>query len=221
MIKVVIAEDQPIVAEGLRMLISKEPDMEVAGVANDGYEAHRLCKNHLPDVVLMDVRMPKLDGIEATRLIKRDLPSIGILIVTTFNEEENIYACIRNGANGYILKDANSDEIMDAIRRVHGGGVFIEAEVARKVVERLAWHERQGDRFKPAPQESNACSHLHLTERELEIMHLLGEGACNQDIAKNLHLSEGTVKNHISRLLDKMEMRDRTQLALHALKNNL
>lgn len=213
MIKVAIVDDQDLIVQGLSMILSNEKDMEVIGVASNGFEAIELCNQRPVDIVLLDIRMPVMDGVEATLKIKENHEQIKIIILTTFNDDAYIFGTLKNGASGYLLKDATPDEIIDAIRKVYSGGTLINPEVATKVVEKLT----------TAGYEAFICDERVklLTEREKDICHLLAEGMNNKEIGELLYISEGTVKNNITRVLDKLEFRDRTQLALFAVKNKL
>ncbi|MTI47511.1 response regulator transcription factor [Sporosalibacterium faouarense] len=215
MIKIAIVDDQRILKEGLKMILGNEDDLEICGLASDGEEAYNICKWNLPDVVLMDIKMPKMNGVEATKKIRNEFPNIKIIVLTTFNDDEFIYDALRYGASGYLLKDSSPDKIAEAIRTVYSGGALIQPDVATKVI----------DRFSKMAQGNNGHSIDEkvelLTERETDICKLLGEGRNNKEIAKELFLSEGTIKNHITNILNKLDLRDRTQLAIFSVKNNL
>ncbi len=214
MIKVVIADDQNILTEGLKLILSKEDDIKICGIANNGKEAYELCGWHKPDIVLMDIKMPQMDGVEATKKIKNDFPEIKIIILTTFNDDEYIYEALKNGALGYLLKDTSPGEIAEAIRTVYHGGALIESNIATRVI----------DKFSEMAKSNNKDIDKRLTlltEREGDICRLLGEGKNNKEIADDLFLSEGTVKNHITKILTKLDLRDRTQLAIFAVKNDM
>jgi DNA-binding NarL/FixJ family response regulator len=215
MINVLIVDDQDILVEGLKMILGKEEGINISGTAGNGRKAYELCKWNRPDIVLMDIKMPEMSGVEATKLIRKDFPEVKIIVLTTFNDDEYIYEALKNGASGYLLKDAPPQEIAKAIRTVYDGGALIHSEVAIKVIDKFSEMargklERQAD---PRVQ--------LLTERELEICRLVAEGKNNSEIADVLYLSEGTVKNHITRVLVKLDLRDRTQLAVFAIKNDL
>lgn len=209
--RIIIIDDQSIMLQGLSMIVSKDVDIEVVGLGSNGEEAVRLCQTHEVDVVLMDIRMPVMNGVEATKLIKEKHPKIKVLILTTFNDDEFIFGSLQNGASGYLLKDASPSEIIQGIRTVHEGGTLINPEVATKVVSRLS------DVKKIKLDERIEA----LTKRELDICHHLSEGLNNKEIGGFLYISEGTVKNNITRILDKLSLRDRTQLALFSVKNDL
>ncbi len=215
MIKVLLVDDQDILVEGLKMILGKEMDFCITGTASNGKKAYEQCKWNRPDVVLMDIKMPEVNGVEATGLIKKDFPEIKIIVLTTFNDDEYIYEALKNGASGYLLKDAPPQEISKAIRTVYNGGALIQAEVAVKVLDKFS----ELAKAKPKRQEDPRTALL--TEREAEICRLIAEGMNNQEIADRLFLSEGTVKNHLTRILIKLDLRDRTQLAVFTIKNGV
>ena len=215
MIKILLADDQDILTEGLKLILGAEEDIEIVGIANNGKKTYDLCRLRKPDVVLMDIQMPEVNGVEATAMIKKDFPQIKIIVLTTFNDEKYIYDALKNGASGYLLKDTSPTEILRAVRTVYNGGALIQSEVAVKVI----------DQFSRLAKET-ADKHIDpraklLTDRETEICRLIAEGKNNQEIGEELFLSTGTVKNHISRVLIKLDLRDRTQLAVFTIKNDL
>lgn len=212
--KVIIVDDQNIMVSGLTMILSKYEDIEVVGQGSNGEEAIKLCDTVDVDVVLMDIRMPIMNGVEATLKIKENHPEIKILILTTFKDDDFIFGSLKNGASGYLLKDANPSTIYEGIKTVYAGGTLMDPDVARKVVDRL----NEGVSMEP---DKEGPETLDLTERERDICHFLGEGFNNREIGESMFISEGTVKNHITRILDKLELRDRTQLALFAVKNKI
>jgi len=215
MIKVLLVDDQDILVEGLKLILSKEDDLIICGSANNGRSAYEACEWNSPDVVLMDIQMPVVSGVEATAMIKRDFPRIKILVLTTFNDDEYIYEALKHGASGYLLKDASPSEIADAIRTVYKGGALIQSEVAVKVLDQFSELARGKKEVQRDPRTGQ------LTDREIDICRLIAEGKNNQEIAGELYLSEGTVKNHITRILIKLDLRDRTQLAVFTIKNGL
>jgi len=215
MIKVLLVDDQDILVEGLKLILDKEEDIEICGTAHNGEKAYELCKWKKPDVVLMDIKMPEVNGVEATAMIKRDFPNAKIIMLTTFNDDEYIYDALKNGAIGYLLKDASPAQIADAIRKVFHGGALIQSEVAVKVIDKFS--ELAKEKRK---RQKDSKTEL-LTEREIEICRLIAEGKNNKEIAHDLYLSEGTVKNHITKVLIKLDLRDRTQLAVFTIKNDL
>jgi DNA-binding NarL/FixJ family response regulator len=208
-IRILLADDQRLMREGLRILLELEPDLQVVGEAEDGGAALEAYEETRPDIVLMDIRMPGIDGVEATRRIRARWPEARVIILTTFDDDEYIFEGLRAGALGYLLKDASGAELADAVRTVAGGGALIEPSVARKVVAefaRLATPGRPVDAGLPEP----------LSEREKNILELLAQGLTNREIAGRLHLAEGTVKNYVTAILQKLGVRDRTQAALRA-----
>ena len=215
MIKVLLVDDQDILVEGLKLILGKEEDIQICGTANNGRKAYEACKWNRPDVVLMDIKMPEINGVEATRMIKKDFPSVRIIVLTTFNDDEYIYDALKNGASGYLLKDASPAEIAGAVRTVYNGGALIQPEVAVKVLDKFSelakvnWDKHSDPRVEL------------LTEREIEVCRLIAEGKNNKEIADGLYLSEGTVKNHITKVLIKLDLRERTQLAVFTIKNGL
>lgn len=226
MIKILIIDDQEIITKGLQMVLSTEHDIDVLATGSNGSEAVSLVKKYLPDVVLMDIQMPLLNGVEAIRLIKKDYPSVSIIILTTFNDEQYIYDGIRNGASGYLLKDTPPKDIANAVRTVYGGGAIVQPNIASKLLRKFSEMSADGGVSEPERSSDTSAKSVdssikELTERELDIVKLVGEGKNNNEISEILFISEGTVKNNLTRILNKLSLRDRTQLAIFALKNNL
>jgi DNA-binding NarL/FixJ family response regulator len=208
-VRIMIVDDQRLMREGLRTLLELEPGFEIAGEVEDGLSALDQYEAMQPDVVLMDIRMPRLDGVEATRRMLLRWPGARVIILTTFDDDAFVFDGLRAGALGYLLKDVSGDELAEAIRKVAGGGALIEPSVARKVLAefaRLAEPSRTASEQLVEP----------LSDREQEILRLLAQGANNRQIASQLFLAEGTVKNYISTILDKLSVQDRTQAALRA-----
>lgn len=213
MINLAIVDDQSILREGLKFVLSKVGNFNVIGTGENGKDAYNLCKENHIDIVLMDIKMPIMDGVEATKLIKRDFPHINIIILTTFNDDEFIFEALKYGASGYLLKDATMEKIEEAINEVYKGGALIQPNVAKKIVNMFS---------KMSKKESQTDTRVdELTHREKDILRNLGEGKSNKEIAEILYISEGTVKNHITSILSKLDLRDRTQLALFAVKNKI
>ncbi|MBI4673350.1 MAG: response regulator transcription factor [Chloroflexi bacterium] len=208
-IRVAIVDDQQLMRQGLQTLLEMEPDMQVVGQAGDGQAALELAQKLKPHVVLMDVRMPRLNGVEATRQIRARFPQIQVIILTTFDDDEYVFEGLRAGAMGYLLKDVSAENLADAIRRVARGEALIQPSIARKVVSEFA---RLGQ-SKPAPQHRLLEA---LSEREMEILRLVAHGLSNREIADKLFITEGTTKNHISNILSKLGVRDRTQAVIRA-----
>lgn len=207
MIRVLIVDDQRLMREGLRTLLELEPDMQVAGEAEDGLAALACYEREQPAVVLMDIRMPRLDGVEATRRILSRWPGARVIILTTFDDDQSVFEGLRAGALGYLLKDVSGSELAEAIRKVASGGALIEPSVARKVLAEFT-------RLAPAQPAARERLPNPLSEREIEVLRLLAQGASNRQIAAQLFLAEGTVKNYISNILDKLGVEDRMQAAL-------
>lgn len=208
-IRVLLVDDQRLMREGLRTLLELEEGIEVCGEAADGQEGIQAYENLLPDVVLMDIRMPNMNGVEAIRRIQMRWPEARLIILTTFDDQEYVFEGLRAGALGYLLKDVSGQELASAIRTVAGGGALIAPSVARKVLaefSRLAIPEQASKRKLIEP----------LSEREQQILALIGGGLTNREIAQRLHLAEGTVKNYVTTILQKLNVDDRTQAALIA-----
>jgi DNA-binding NarL/FixJ family response regulator len=208
-IRLLIVDDQRLMRQGLRTLLELEPDLQVAGEAEDGLQAQEAYASLLPDVVLMDIRMPRMDGVEAIQRLRQRWPDARVIILTTFDDDAYVFDGLRAGALGYLLKDVSGGELAEAIRKVAGGGALIEPSVARKVLAEFA---RLAEPVQPPVERLPEP----LSERELEILKLLALGANNKQIAAQLYLAEGTVKNYISAILDKLGVEDRTQAALRA-----
>ena len=213
-IRILLVDDQPLFREGLRTLLSVHPDFEVVGEAANGEEAIRLVRLLLPSVVLMDLQMPVLDGVAATRSLHEEQPDCRVIVLTTFDDDEMVFDGLRAGAVGYLLKDAPSEKLAEAIRVAARGETFLQPSVAAKVVAEFA-------RLTRKPLRSSNSVIEPLSERELEILRLITQGASNREIAGKLFLAEGTVKNHVTNILGKLEVRDRTQAALKAKENGL
>ena len=213
-IKILLVDDQPLFREGLRTLLSVQADFEVVGEAGNGEEAIRLAHSLLPSVVLMDLQMPVLDGVAATRRLRAELPVCRVIVLTTFDDDEMVFDGLRAGAVGYLLKDAPSEKLAEAIRVAARGETFLQPSVAAKVVAEFARLSR-----KTAVIQDSLIDPL--SERELEILRLIAQGASNREIAGALFLAEGTIKNHVTNILGKLEVRDRTQAALKAKETGL
>lgn len=210
MIRLLLVDDQMLLRQGLASLLMLEEDLEVVGQANHGQEAIALAQEIQPDVILMDVRMPICDGVVATREIHQRYPWMRILVLTTFDDDEYIWQSLRAGALGYLLKSTPSGQIAAAIRSVYQGHSLLGPTIASKIFAQLG---------QPATKKLDVSTLL--STRELEVLRLLGQGQSNREIAQTLHLSEGTVKNHVSRILCQLDVRDRTQAALWAQQNRL
>lgn len=219
MIKIVLVDDQVLIREGLRILLPLQGNLEIVGEASNGNEAIAVVQHTQPDVVLMDVRMPLLDGVAATRALRELVPQCRILLLTTFDDNEYVFEGLRAGAAGYLLKDTPSDKLAEAIRTVARGDSFLQPSIAAKVVAEFA----RLSALPPKPQAMPTSPALvePLSERELAILRYLSRGDSNKEIATALYLSEGTVKNHITNILGKLGVRDRTQAALVARERGL
>ena len=210
MIRVLLVDDQALFCEGLRTLLDLQPDIEVVGEANNGREAIECVARAAPDVVLMDMQMPVLDGVAATRDIRAHHPNTQVIVLTTFDDDEYVFEALRAGAVGYLLKDVASDRLAEAIRCAARGESFLQPSVAAKVV---AEYTRLAD-APHARERANQALVEPLSDRELEILRLVATGASNKEIAATLVIAEGTVKNHVTNILGKLGVRDRTQAAL-------
>jgi len=208
-IRILLVDDQPLFREGLRTLLSVHSDFEVVGEAGNGEEALKLVRSLLPSVVLMDLQMPVLDGVAATRRLKAEQPQCRVIVLTTFDDDEMVFDGLRAGALGYLLKDAPSEKLSEAIRLAARGESFLQPSVAAKVVAEFA-------RLTSKPAMHAKALVEPLSDRELEILRLITDGASNREIAGTLFLAEGTVKNHVTNILGKLGVRDRTQAALKA-----
>jgi DNA-binding NarL/FixJ family response regulator len=212
-IRIVLADDQPLVRSGFRMILEAEQDLEVVGEAADGDEAVAAARGLQADVVLMDVQMPNLDGLEATRRIAKDAKlSSRVLILTTFERDDYVFEALRAGASGFMLKNASPEELVRAVRVVAAGEALLAPSVTRRVIEEYAQ--------RAAPRNNDAAI-AQLTDRELEVLRLLATGKSNAELAAHLFLGEGTVKTHVSHLLGKLRLRDRVQAVVFAYESGL
>lgn len=208
-IKILIADDHPVVREGLFAMLSREPDFKVVGEAKDGAEAVDKARRLNPDVVLMDLRMPEVDGVEAMRQIRSTNPDIKFIILTTYSDDEYIFSGIEAGARAYLLKDAPREELFKAIRAVYKGESLIQPVVASRLIDRFTELSRK------------VPSGEQLTERETEILQLMARGAANKEISAQLSISESTVKTHISNIFQKLGVNDRTEAVTQALRRGI
>lgn len=209
MIKVLLVDDQSLIRQGLKALLELEPDLEIVGEAENGEIAIDLVAQFQPDVVLMDIRMPIMDGVAATREMHKRFVGIKILVLTTFDNDEYVTAALQNGAMGYLLKDTPSEELAVAIRAVHKGYTQLGPGIAKKLLTQFS--TMVSSQSPPAPP-----SLAELTPREKEVLRLIATGASNREIAQELYISEGTVKNHVTNILNRLNLRDRTQAAIFA-----
>jgi NarL family two-component system response regulator LiaR len=210
-IRVLIVDDHQVVRQGLRTFLELQDDVLVVGEAGDGQTAVEMVQQLNPNIVLMDLVMPRLDGISATRQVKSLAPSVKVIALTSFTEDDKVFPAIQAGASSYLLKDVSPDNLVEAIRAVYRGEARLHPNIARKLMEQVA-HQTT------PPRESHAEG---LTERELDVINLVAQGRSNQEIARELVISEKTVKTHISNILSKLQLDDRTQLAIYAIKNGL
>lgn len=210
-IKVIIADDQTLFRQGLRMLLSVQPDIEVVGEAENGVEALRLIALHAPHVALMDVKMPVLDGVAATRRARQEYPDCQVIILTTFDNDDYVFEGLRVGALGYLLKDAPADKLVDAIRGAARGMSFLEPSIAAKVVSEF-------NRLSEIASQRRQPLDDPLTARETEILRLIAQGMTNLEIASRLVITEGTVKNHVTAILSKLGVEDRAAAAQRGLE---
>jgi DNA-binding NarL/FixJ family response regulator len=215
-IRTMIVDDHALFRRGLEMVLDEEPDIELVGQASDGAEAVEKAAESLPDVVLMDIRMPRSNGIEACRAMKEAAPSAKIVILTISDEEEDLFEAIRAGASGYLLKDIPLDEVADTVRAVHGGQSLINPSMAGKLLTEFATLAKRDDEERaeelPAPR---------LTEREMQVLKLVARGMNNRDIAKELFISENTVKNHVRNILEKLQIHSRMEAVMVAVREKL
>ena len=213
MINVLIVDDQELVREGLRMLLEAEPDLAVAGEAGDGNQALAHARQLDPDVILMDVRMPNMNGIEATTRLIQSGSRARILMLTTFNLDEYVYHALKAGASGFLLKDATREQLAGAVRAVAAGDTLLAPAVTRRLIEDFC--------SRPAPGTPTEGAAGRLSERELGVVRLVSQGMSNAEIAAQLYLSEATVKSHIARVLAKLDLRDRVQIAVYAYEHGI
>jgi DNA-binding NarL/FixJ family response regulator len=212
-IKVMIVDDQRLMREGLKTILDLETDLTVINLAENGKDALDRISLELPDIVLMDIRMPVMNGVECTLAIKKNYPDIKVLILTTFDDDEFIIDALSNGAVGYILKDLSSEKLVNCIRDVYAGNSIMQPEIAAKVISMIT-----GNKFIPEA----ALKHSGIEEftgREIDVLKLVGKGLSNLEIAKKLYISEGTVKNYISSLYSKTDISERSKLIMYALEN--
>ncbi len=213
-IRVLIADDHPLILEGLWSLLERQGDLNLVGKATSGPEAVAAALELDPDVILMDVRMPELDGVEATRRIRAHSPHIRVIILTVYEDDASIFSAIKAGACGYMLKDIDTDQLVDSIRRAARGESLIHPAIAARVLEEFTRLTREEEQGSPRLFEQ-------LTKREVEILHLLAEGLSNKEIAYRISISEKTVKNHLSSIFSKLQVNDRMQALIYAFEHNL
>jgi DNA-binding NarL/FixJ family response regulator len=214
MIKILLCDDQALVRTGFRMILEARDDLEVVGEAEDGHQAVELSRSLLPDVILMDVRMPHLDGVQATEKLVAEGTAARIIILTTYDLDEYVYEAIRVGANGFLLKDVQPAQLVEAIRVVASGDALLAPSVTRRLLDRFA-------EVLPVPAGKTLPGMTELTEREREVLKLLASGLSNAELAERLFLSEATIKSHVSSLLRKLHLRDRVQAVILAYETGL
>ncbi len=213
-LRVMVVDDHALFRRGLEMVLSQEPDIELVGEASDGQEAIDRAQEVMPDIVLMDVRMPKRSGIEATAQIKEILPHVKILMLTISDEEGDLYDAIKAGASGYLLKEIPIEEVADAIRTVSAGQSRISPSMASKLLNEFAAMSKASDERPQMPSP-------RLTDREMEVLRLVAQGLNNRDIAKQLFISENTVKNHIRNILEKLHLHSRMEAVVYAVREKM
>ena len=213
MIKVLIADDQELIRQSLQIILSMEQDIEVLDTVENGREVVKAVRKERPDVILMDIRMPEMDGVVCTQIIKENYPDIKIIILTTFDDDEYVYNALKYGASGYLLKGTSTKELVGAIRKVHQGTAMINEDIASKVVKLFS---KMAQTNMTIQVDDTQTASLKPTERQ--IVSLVGRGLSNKEIAAKLNLSEGTVRNGLSVILSKLDLRDRTQLAIWAVQ---
>lgn len=211
MIRVLICDDQAIARHGLQMILSTAPDLQIIGQAQDGQEAVDLVAQHHPDLVLMDLKMPRMNGVQATRLIRQRFPAVQVLVLTTYDADEWVFDAVRAGANGYLLKDTPPPQLLAAIRNTVEGKTPVDPSIAGKLFSSFA--------KQPMPRTNLLVEEL--SEREIEVLQLMAEGLTNAEIGAQIHLSEGTVRNYISTILSKLQVKDRTQAVVMAIRYGL
>ena len=215
MMKLILIDDDCLVVSALKMILEAQPDFEVAATASDGAKALSLYREHCPDVLLMDIRMPKMDGVQCTKIVKEGYPDIRIIILTTFDDDEYVYNALRFGASGYLLKGVSMDGLAEAIMTVYQGQAMINPDIATKV---LRFFSQMASDQSPIHIEDRQVEEL--TRNEWKIIDEVAKGHSNKEISEILSLSEGTVRNYISTILDKLGLRDRTQLAIWAIQSH-
>lgn len=215
MIKVLIADDQELIRQSLQIVLNSKPDIEVSDVAANGQEVIQCIRKNKPDIILMDIRMPKMDGVQCTKIIKENYPQIKIIILTTFDDDEYVFNALKDGASGYLLKGVSMDELSEAIRTVYSGRAMINPDIAAKVL-RLFSQMAQTNYTIPVEEKDIR----QLTKTEWKIIGQVEKGASNKEIADALSLSEGTIRNYLSTILNKLNLRDRTQLAIWAVQTS-
>ncbi|MFA9376701.1 MAG: response regulator [Lachnotalea sp.] len=213
MIKVLIADDQELIRHSLQIILANQKDMEVTATAENGVQVIRAVRSNQPDVILMDIRMPEMDGVQCTKIIKENYPNIKIIILTTFDDDEYVFSALRDGASGYLLKGILMDELIEAIHKVNSGSAMINPDIATKVVQIFSQIAKSNLAIQVS-KEGVDC----IVNNEWKVIKKVCYGLSNKEISAELSLSEGTVRNYISSILNKLNLRDRTQLAIWAIQ---
>ncbi|MDD3413751.1 MAG: response regulator transcription factor [Lachnospiraceae bacterium] len=216
MIKVLIADDQKILRQSLKIILATEKDIEVTDAVSNGREVIRSVRENMPDVILMDIRMPEMDGVQCTKIIKENYPKIKIIILTTFDDDEYVFSALRDGASGYLLKGISMEELTDSIYKVNSGSSMINSDIIPKVIRLFSQMAKSNMAIQVRPHSSDEISNT-----EWKVIKLVGSGMSNKEIASDLSLSEGTIRNYLSTILNKLNLRDRTQLAIWAVQTGV
>jgi len=213
MIKLLIADDQQLIRDSLKIVLDTNETIEVVGAVSNGVEVIRAVREEKPDVILMDIRMPEMDGVQCTQIIKENYPEIKIIVLTTFDDDEYIFSALKYGASGYLLKGISMDQLIDAIHKVHSGNAMINGDIAAKVLNMFSQMAKNDISIKVDDRAES-----EITESEWKVVRLVAEGMSNKEIATKLYLTEGSVRNYLSSILRKLDLRDRTQLAIWAVQ---
>ena len=219
--RLLIADDHDLAREGMRAVLAGEPDLEVVGEAKNGLEAIELCRRLRPDLVLMDVRMPRADGLEATRAIKAEMPQVSVVVVTMHENPDYLLDAVKAGAAGYILKNASGKRLVEAVRKTLNNEFPLDEELAMELLRRLAGEAKQGPQPLPEPEKDPGTLEATLTDQELEVLRLLAQGRTNPQIARTLLSSVSSIKAHVQHIIAKLGVSDRTQAAVRALQLGL
>lgn len=227
-IRLMVVDDQPVILRGLAMILDAEPDIDVVAQAQDGLEAERIALELLPDVIVMDLNMPRQGGVVTTRNIHAAHPEINIIVLTTFDDDDTVFEAVRAGALSYLLKDVSEDEIVETVRAVQDGKTHLSPRIARKIMDQFRSYDLvnptltadatpKADSPPPSVTENKSKDLDKLTGKEQQILEFIAQGLSNKQIGANMFLAEGTIKNYVSRIMDKLHTRSRTELAIHAL----
>lgn len=214
MIKILIADDQELIRQSLQILLGTEPEFQITDAVENGKEVIRSIRKTKPDVILMDIRMPEMDGVVCTQIIKENYPDIKIIILTTFDDDEYIFSALKHGASGYLLKGISADKLIEAIHKVYHGNAMINEDIAGKVVKMFSQLARENAAVITVDEDYIK----EITESEWKVIGLVSKGLSNKEIAAELFLTEGSVRNYLSSVLKKLDLRDRTQLAIWAVQ---